>query len=133
MRFVEAKTEREVVLDGIEVEIDTKDGGVTSVTLRDAAGHVVRIQKDGYSGLDVLIPAPPVIVKRYRLAGRIPGVNESVLEYHEYEHQAKSRRDAIDAAVRVEHSLTITEVAVPEEEAESHPANEAELDAVGLF
>lgn len=115
MRFVEAKTEREVVLDGIEVEIDTKDGGVTSVTLRDAAGHVVRIQKDGYSGLDVLIPAPPV------------------LEYHEYEHQAKSRRDAIDAAVRVEHSLTITEVAVPEEEAESHPANEAELDAVGRF
>lgn len=132
-RLVDAKRADQVVLEGIAVELVTNESGsVQELILRDAQGREVRATQSGYS-LAVRVPAPPKLVERWRLAGRIPGIRDAVLEYFEYEHQAEKRLAQLDEALRVEHDLRVEKVSVSEEEAEAHAGDpDAVLVAVRI-
>jgi len=78
MKFTLAKQNADVALEGIKVDIEWHDRSAKAVTLTDANGRIVRISKgESYGGLDILIPAPPVKVDRWRVSGQIPGINEA--------------------------------------------------------
>lgn len=133
MKFTDAKTDRDVALAGITADIEWHDKTAKAITLTDAFGNVVRIAKAEYGGLDILVPAPPVMVDVWRIAGRIPGIVEDVLEYHEQEHEARRRVRDLDGALRVEHELKVEKVSVSEEEAAAHKPPAGRIAAEAPF
>jgi hypothetical protein len=120
MKFTDAKNDTDVALKGIKTEIEWHDKSAKAVTLTDVDGRVVRIAKGEYSQLDILIPAPPTFVDTWRVAGRIPGIQDAVLEYFEFESDARDRVRKLDEALRVEHELKVEKVRITEEEAAAH-------------
>ncbi len=130
MRYVEAKKDSDIKLGGVRAEIDWKGSSAKEVTFRDAEGNVVKVT--GSYGIDVLVQAPPQTVTRHRLSGRIPGITEAVLEYHETEHAANERLRDIEKALRVTHTLKVEKVEITEEEADAHPASTAVLEEIPL-
>ena len=119
MRYVEAKRDSDIKLTGIQAEIEWKGATQKELVLRDAAGNVLKVT--GMYGIEVLVPAPPVFVTRYRVAGSVPGVVEAVLEYHDSKSDADARVRAIDSAIPVEHSVKVEQVEIEEDEADKHP------------
>lgn len=113
MQFITAKKSSDIKLAGIEAELDITDKSVNGVTFTDAEGNVVRVSLRSYS-MAVEVPAPPVMVKRYKVAGKLMGL--TVNEMFD---------DAFNAEVRVEEltrlstnaDLGVQEVEIPEEQA----------------
>lgn len=113
MQFITAKKSSDIKLAGIKAELDITDKSVNGVTFTDAEGNVVRVSLRSYS-MAVEVPAPPVMVKRYKVAGKLMGL--TVNEMFD---------DAFNAEVRVEEltrlstnaDLGVQEVEIPEEQA----------------
>lgn len=121
IRLQEAKRASQIQLDGIAVELITNDHDhPQELILRDAAGHEVRCRYTGFS-LGIFVPAPPKLVERWAVRGKIPGVRDAVLEYFEDEYSATRRRDQLAELVRVDAELEVAKVSIPEEEAERLP------------
>lgn len=102
MKMVEPKTENEIKLDGIKVEITKKNSSVIRVVLRDTSGNILEIGKDGYSDLSVLIPAPPAKKKVWTVKGEIEGIK--VNENFEHKFEADARRTLIANRLSAEES-----------------------------
>jgi len=114
MNFVSVKGVKDIQLDGITCEMEKHNGAVKIVTLRDAAGHVLRVCGD--YGVSVLTLAPPAKVKRWRLSGKLFGLTD-ISEDFEHEHEARSRRDSYDEAAGYpgeKLGLTIEQIEVEE-------------------
>lgn len=88
MNFQTVKKESEVELLGVAVEIESQNGSHRAITLRDGNGRLVRISST--YGIDILIPAPPKTVKKFRLEGTFAGL-VPVSEDFDDEYMAKDR------------------------------------------
>lgn len=111
MKFKAVKKNSEVVLTGVAAEFDMVDGSVHALTLRDGAGNVVRIAMRGYS-MQVEVPAPPVMEKKYRLSGKVLGIGMDCTFDNQYE--ADAERERLEHGVRGDDTdLRVEEVEVP--------------------
>jgi len=115
MRFKETKKEAEVGLPGVQAAFTIIDGSLRDVRLTDASGRVVLLSCD--YGLHVSVPAPPKMVKRWKLSGTFAGFPTEHLYPNKWE--AERKRDAMVELLRDESAaaLTIEEVEVPDDDA----------------
>ncbi len=109
MRFSRVKKDSEVQLPGIDVQVERHDSSINSLTF--VVGGRPLLKVSGSYGVEVLIPAPPQMVKRYQVIGSVAGV--TVNELVEDSYDAKKRVSEIQ-----EHDgvAEFSEVEVPEEE-----------------
>jgi hypothetical protein len=114
MNLKSVKKQDEVKLAGIVVEVEFKDSMPTGVVLRDVAGGALVVRAGQYSGLDVMVPAPPKMVERFRIAGAVKGIK--FVELFESEYAASSR--LVDLEVS---GVQIEKVSVPEEDGPPPP------------
>lgn len=125
MKFVALKNPSQLVLAGITVAVDQVDNSLSTVTLTDEEGQIVRFAMRSYS-MQVEVPAPPKMVKRHRVEGAVLGLSVSLTF-----DSLRAANDAVDHYSREVNSdlvaLTVTEIEVPEEEAEANPASESLL------
>jgi len=96
MRFTEVKKDSDVALAGIKAEIHWKDKEPSEITLTDGEGRCVRIVRDQYGRLDILVPAPPEKVTKYRVRGRFADAVD-IDESYEDKFDADRRRDELEA------------------------------------
>jgi hypothetical protein len=89
MQFITAKKDSDVVLHGVQIEIERRNGSPFAVTFR-SNGNLVKISQGQYSNFEVLVPAPPTKVERFRLSGKFGGLVD-VCEDFETEWQANER------------------------------------------
>ena len=73
MKMKSAKKASDIILAGVRVELDTKDGNPIGVTITDENGKFLRVSYTGW-GLDFLVPEPPKMVERFQVAGRLKGI-----------------------------------------------------------
>lgn len=115
--YTSVKKAEDIVLDGIEVLITKNETGIRTVTLADKSGHQVVFLSSEYGSLRCEVPAPPKMVKRYRLHGKVLGIETSVL--CDTRAEADSRKGYYeDNTSESDHSdthLAIEEIEVPEE------------------
>ena len=97
MKYHSAKTAKEVVLEGITVEFETRDGSLHSVTLTDKQGNTCKIAKTDYSTMAALVPAPPEKVKKFQVSGTLKGVS-TVCETFDSDFEATTRKSEIERA-----------------------------------
>ena len=110
MKWKTVKKDSELALEGITIERETHDTHSRQVTFTDAKGNKVRVTAD--YGMNIVVPAPPEMVTRYRLTGSYKGL--AVSETFEYEHEANDRlREFSDAE---EDGLKVEKVEVPVED-----------------
>jgi hypothetical protein len=105
-----------IELDGVAVHVTRENDSVKRIELTgtldgEPAFYVLALGSYGI-GIDVLVQAPPKMVKRYRLAGEIAGAMIS----HDYETRMIAD-DAQDAFGSAGNKLEITEVEIPDPEA----------------
>lgn len=111
MNMKTVKKHSEIILAGIAIEMHVKDGTTIGLTLKDASGSLVTVQRDSYGlGVDVLIPAPPKMVKRHQVKGKIKGVAFCELFDESYLAIARVNELGVDA-----DPIEVTEVEIPEE------------------
>ena len=110
MKWKMIKKDSELVLEGITIERDTHDTSNRQLTFTDAKGNKVRVTAD--YGMNIVVPAPPEMVTRYRLVGSYKGL--AVSEVFEYEHEANERLREFDDSA--EDALKVEKVEVPAED-----------------
>lgn len=109
MKMQEAKTEKDIKLDGVKAEITRKDSYVIRIILRDTTGNVVEVAESRYNGIEVLIPAPPEKKKVWKVTGKIAGI--PIDENFDGQYSADQRKEKLE-------SLNAEELAVKEVEVE---------------
>jgi hypothetical protein len=72
MNWTTAKKDSDLVLPGVEIQTERRDGYIAAVTLT-AGGKALRFANTGYS-IDAYVPAPPKSVKMHRVAGKLDGL-----------------------------------------------------------
>jgi hypothetical protein len=98
--------------DGLNIEIDYTNDNVSLVTITDNDGKAIRVGKDGWNDMSVSVPAPPQIIKRYRLTGTLePSIK--IDEMFDTEPDANSRRR--DLSDKYDDALALTIETVEEE------------------
>ena len=107
MNYTELKTEREILarlpaeLGASEVEF--KDKRLRSITLRDTrepSDHILlKIQLDGYSGMEALTPTPPKLVTKWRIKGTHAGIEVS--EVRDTQPEIEARLAELERAFHV--------------------------------
>jgi hypothetical protein len=113
MDWTKAKTKKDLVLEGISIDVDRSDASVRSVTFTDSTGHVVRVRYSDYS-MAVEIPALPTTKEKFAVVGSIAGV--PVNETFEDSYAANSRKRDLENVLRGdEPDLKVESVQVPEE------------------
>ena len=116
MKFKTTKSESVIASqlpDGFQVETELVDGSLKSVTLRSPAG-ILRFAEESYS-MRVAIPAPPKMVKKFKLEGQV-GSLPKIEEVFKERYEARERRDALVSELSCEDlAFEITEVEVEEE------------------
>lgn len=113
MQFITAKKSSDIKLAGIKAELDITDKSVNGVTFTDAEGNVVRVSLRSYS-MAVEVPAPPVMVKRFKVLGKVLGL--SVNELYSERYDADIRADELNRG-SMSPEVEVLEVEVPEEQA----------------
>lgn len=127
MRFKSVKSAKDVALAGIAIAIEQVDSSIQSVTFTDVDGRLVRLSLRSYS-LQVEIPEPPKMVKRWHVSGTVLGLPLSL--YFKDERGANSAIAKYQIATADPHAtvaLSAEQVEVPEESAEELPAEELDL------
>lgn len=113
MQFITVKKSSDIKLAGIKAELDITDKSVNGVTFTDAEGNVVRVSLRSYS-MTVEVPAPPTMVKRFKVIGKVLGL--SVNELYADRYDADIRADELNRGA-MSPQVEVLEVEVPEEQA----------------
>ena len=115
MNLKTVKTRADIALTGVEIEIERTDNYIVGVVLADAKGNRLIVRKGEYGGIQVVVPAPPPMVKKYRITGELRG-----LKYDETfdtrEAAAERLRVITDAAYIGSESDAIQEIEVAAED-----------------
>jgi len=111
MNMKTVKNLSDVSLAGVSVELEKTDGNVTGVIITDGKGGRLVARKTDW-GMTVLVPAPPKMVKRHRIEGKLKGI--PFREDFEHAHQATQR--LVELGLENDPMEgTIKEVEIPEE------------------
>lgn len=106
MRYDNAKGPALVKLDGIKVDFEMVGGALRAVTFADARGNHVKVCREGYSGIECLIPAAPKTEERFVLHGEVEDIG-NVRKVFQYKHEAEAARDEIVGKLRIDPELKI--------------------------
>ncbi len=68
-------------LSGVTLEFDSAGETAKRLHIRDAAGGYLLIEAQDYCGLVTFVPAAPKLVKRWRVMGKIAGVEIAPQEF----------------------------------------------------
>ena len=98
-QWVQIKTPSDIVLEGMNVELDWTDTTVNSIIVRDDKGNALRILRGEYSGMRAMVPAT---TEKYRLHGVVLGID--VDQTFDDEASAEDRKEEI---LRVADNATI--------------------------
>ena len=90
MNMQTAKTPKDINLSGVSIEFDREDGHIKAITLRDAAGGMLRVTATSGYSLQALVPAPRKLVARWQLKAKLGLVD--IDETFEHEYQADTRK-----------------------------------------
>ena len=93
---------------GLTSEVERHDGNARRVTIRDSSGAVVLVVAGDY-GVSILVPSPPKMVKKFRLAGTLKGLKYE--ENFDDKYSAEVRATELES---FDEKGTITEVEVVE-------------------
>lgn len=114
MNWTKVKNGKQVVLDGITIEIDRSDTSVMSITLKDAAGHVVRARYESYN-MYIEVPAAPKTVEKVALNGTVLGL--PVKEVFDSEYQANDRKEELTGHLdEKKFALEVEKVQIPDDD-----------------
>ncbi len=105
--WVQAKTPADIVLEGVDVELDWDGSTINGIVIRDAKSNSLRIIKGEYSGMRAMIPAT---VEKYRLHGIVLGID--VDQTFDDKNTAEERKQDI-LVVNDTATITIDKVRVP--------------------
>jgi len=106
-QWSQAKSPADIVLEGVNVELDWDGTTIIGIIVRDPKGNALRIIKGEYSGMRAMIPAT---VEKYRLHGTLC---ESPFEQvFDERHEAEARQEEFNELGDKAH-LTIEKVKVP--------------------
>jgi hypothetical protein len=94
MNYDSVKISSEVKLEGVTVDIEKRAGNVNSITFTDAAGNTVKVAKDSYSEIAILVPAKPKKETKYAVAGKVLGIAEHK-EVFDTQYDAQARLNEI--------------------------------------
>lgn len=85
MKLKRVKSEKEIVLDGVKVNVEFVDNAIRSVHLTDSKGNVLVFSQENYN-FSVSVKAPPEMKKVHVITGEIAGVKiHEIVEAGEYE------------------------------------------------
>ena len=118
MKWEKIKTDdKPPELNGIDIDYQWHDCGLSSITLVDGNGGVVMIAKDNYSGFNVLIPRKPKMLTKNRLHGLYLDKIQIDEVFDNY-NEATKRRDELvlagNCASDSDSGLVISEIEVEE-------------------
>lgn len=71
-QWTQAKTPADIILEGVDVELDWDGSTINGVIVRDSKGNALRIIKGEYSGMKAMVP---MTVEKYRLHGVALGID----------------------------------------------------------
>jgi hypothetical protein len=94
MNYDSVRTNAEVKLSGISVDIEKRGAEIYSITLSDAQGNSVKVAKADYNSIAVLVPALPKKEKKFAVTGKLLGVAD-VNEVFNEEYEAQGRLNEI--------------------------------------
>lgn len=104
----------DLVLDGVDIQMEMHDASISSIAFTDKQGHMVKVFGD--YGVKVCVPAPPKTATKYRLSGKFEGL-VSVSEDFDDNYSAQSRLSEFQSkSLAADCGLVISEVEVPEED-----------------
>jgi len=112
MKFAIAKTAQECQLRGVRVEIEKVDTTTRAVTLTDADGKVLRIERGQTYGSDinVLIPQPFDVEERWLVKYEIDGVE--IKKFFDSDYNAQSHAEKLDRDHSIKAERTHVKVQV---------------------
>lgn len=110
MIWEKAKSAKQLVLDGINIEVDKSDSTLVGVTFTDATGRKVRVRYESYN-MCVEIPQAPKTTDKFAVRGTVNGLH--VDETFDHEYQANDRKEELTGSLAEEKfdvSVAKTEV-----------------------
>lgn len=113
IKFETVKKFSELKLEGITIEVECRDGQPFSITFLDGAGHLIRVARGDYSGMSIMLPEKPKMIKRWAVRGDVYGMKAD--EVFESEYEAQKRCDFLNSCCNV-NTLKPVEISVPEPE-----------------
>lgn len=109
MNMINVKKDAEIVIDGYTAEVERVDNSVHGIIIKDKnCAVVLAVRKADYS-INVLVPAPPKLIKKFRLAGALKGIKYE--EFFDDKYSADMRATELE---EFESKGEVTEVQVPE-------------------
>ena len=107
----------DIQLHGIDVKVERGEGGIRRITFSDgpAGNEIVVDSASDYVSIEVSVPAPPKLVKKYRLHGLVLGLPVDKIYDDKYEAERKEQDFRDNTSAPAEVNLSIEEVEVPEE------------------
>lgn len=115
MRFKTVKKTSDIKLEGITIDADFVDGTLKRLGLIDKNGNRLQLSDRGYSSLAAEVPAPPEMATKYRLSGKVAGVQMQPATF-EYESEALEEKLRIQGE-GTETDLAVEPIEVPVDEA----------------
>ncbi len=87
-QWTQAKGPTDIVLEGVDVELDWDSSTINGIIVRDPKGNALRIIKGEYSGMRAMIPAT---VEKYRLHGTL--CDSPFDQVFDDKHEAEARQE----------------------------------------
>ena len=106
-QWTQAKSPTDIILEGVDVELDWDGSSVNGIIVRDSKGNALRIIKGEYSGMRAMIPAT---IEKYRLHGTLCG--SPFEQVFDEKHEAEERQNEFDE-LGEKAQLAIEKVRVP--------------------
>jgi hypothetical protein len=98
------KEQSSLMLAGVTIEVDFVNESAKAIMLRDSEGRMLRVASDSeYSSLSLLVPQPPKMVDKWKLAGVVLGLK--VEEFFDDEWAAKNRLDSLSIHLQLSESV----------------------------
>ncbi len=107
-KWTSVKTDEDIQLGGVSVELDWTNNSIVGVKLSDEAGNTLRVTKGDYSELKVLVPAT---VEKYRLHGTYCGLD--IDQVFDDEMSARDKKSEIAGLGEETATLEIVKIKVP--------------------
>ncbi len=106
-QWSQAKNPADIILEGVDVELDWDGTTINGIIICDAKGNALRIIKGEYSGMRAMVPAT---IEKYRLHGTLC---ESPLDQvFDEKYEAEARQEEFNELGDKAH-LMIEKVKVP--------------------
>lgn len=106
------RTQADIVLDGVKVDIEKHDNAFQRVTLTDSKGNMVVIAHVGYQ-MNILVPKTEKKTVHV-LAGTVPTLGAPIREEFENQFDADERKNKLERDGVIENAaIAIEEVDIP--------------------